>query len=178
MYSRKVVWVGGVCLGSLSCFLLIFTPGHYPEESTILGENPLKELTPVVWYKKIHKKKLLLLFTSHPLGLHLLVFHSPSEKPRGPPAPSLKDFKNYLLIFCVASSLFKLHPSHSSCLIELGPWRLKFLLFPWFANPDGRSWPDASGSVLRQSKHPSKRKTGSVPAISVPSRRSQYLKEN
>ena len=68
MYSRKEVWVGGVCLGSLSCFLLIFTPGHYPEESTILGENPLKELTPVVWYKKIHKKSFSSSSPPTPLG--------------------------------------------------------------------------------------------------------------
>ena len=52
-YTRKLCWLDHFHFPA-SCS--IFTPGHYPEESTILGENPLKELTPAVRYQTICTK--------------------------------------------------------------------------------------------------------------------------
>ena len=56
--------------------------GHYPEESTIHGGNPLKELAPAAWihtlFTKIKTSSPLHLQSSKPPVLHLQVFHSPS----------------------------------------------------------------------------------------------------
>ena len=98
---------------------MTFTPGHHHEESTILGETPLKEQAPAASYQTIFTKTK----ASPPhhlqpspgstcrISTSLLVL---LKKSRGRP-PSWKVFKNYLPIFYTASSPHGRHPFHFSC---------------------------------------------------------------
>ena len=133
-------WLGSL---SLSCFLLILTPGHYPEESTILGENPLKELTPAAWNQTIFTK----IKASPPLHLQpspgstcristslLVLLKKSRERP-----PSWKVFMSYLPIFCIASSPLGHLPFHFSCSWGRDPWNWRSGPFPLFADPRAQS---------------------------------------
>ena len=95
------------------------TAGHYPEESTILGKNPLKELTPAAWcqtlFTKIKASPPLHLQPpwAPPAGLSTSPPMLLKKKSKGP--PSWKDFRNYLPTSYIASSQHGRHPSRFSC---------------------------------------------------------------
>ena len=115
-YTRRLCWLDHFHFPA-SCS--IFTPGHYPEESTILGENPLKELTPAAWHQTIFTK----IKASPPLHLQpspgstcristslLVLLKKSRERP-----PSWKVFMSYLPTFYIASSPLGHLPFHFSC---------------------------------------------------------------
>ena len=51
-YTKRTCWI----TFTFMLHVWFFTPGHYPEESTMLGENPLKEQTPAAWYHTLFTK--------------------------------------------------------------------------------------------------------------------------
>ena len=113
---------------------MIFTPGHHHEESTILGETPLKEQAPAASYQTIFTKRK----ASPPLHLQpspgstcristsLLVL---LKKSRGRP-PSWDDSKN-----CHPTSDFSFRNKCFGTFLGLqGPLLFDVAMIAWSAN--------------------------------------------
>ena len=127
-YTRRLCWLDHFHFPA-SCS--IFTPGHYPEESTILGENPLKELTPAVRYQTICTK----IKVSPPLLL---------QPPCAPPAGIPLSFwccwrkvkgTSFLERFLVSSPPPILHSLYSDATHLISPVHKDWTFKVWNLNP-------------------------------------------